>query len=196
MRATVAVGLLVALPLASGHRLVAHARPAAPLRAAAPRMQPSALDCVHVFTVDFGGSTEAKLALTQVPTEKSRSLLTLWRFMHEHEAGADPAKMGRVADELRAEAALGAGLPGVAFGAYLDGVDGEECALALMRIESESDVPGSSSEKKVLIIDRVLASPAIRKQNRPQLLSAVVESLRVIGGFDQMSVRLLTEYDV
>jgi hypothetical protein len=187
--------LLAAAQWADCYVTLAAARP---LRAAAPRMEsggwPPPLDFVHMFRVDFGGTRKARLALTPVSNEKRAVLMSLWRFMYEHEAqGGDAEAVARTGDELRAELSLAADASGKAFGAYLDGeVDGDEHGIALVRFEDEFE----SSKRQVMIIDKVMVSPALPPQYRPPLEAAVVQSLRVIGEANEMNVRLWTDFDV
>ena len=68
--------------------------------------------------------------------------------------------------------------------------DGEEHAIALLRIE------GDTRANTVMIIDMLLVSPALPKEVRPALHSVVVESLRSMGKAEDMSVRLRTDLDI
>jgi hypothetical protein len=68
--------------------------------------------------------------------------------------------------------------------------DGEEHAIALLRIE------GDTRADTVMIIDMMLVSPALPKEVRPALHSVVVESLRSMGKAEDMSVRMRTDLDI
>ena len=165
---------------------------ARPLRTVAPRMQdaatwPPPLDAVHVFEVDYGGSENAKIALTEAPAEK-RAVLALWRFMYAHEAGGGEELLARTDAELRAELSLAA--DATVFGAYGNGVDGEEHGLALVRFQRDDE------DEKLMIIDTVVSSPKLPPYIRPTLHDAVVQSLRAIGDANGMTVRLWSDYDV
>ena len=156
-------------------------------------------DAVHVFNVGDGGKP-LKMALTQVSDEK-RAQLAFWRFMYEHEAGNDdPSQLARVQAELRAQMALAAsaGAAGVTCAAYLNGVDGDEHAIALVRFESPDDSADDDGAGggKVMIIDTVLVTPVgVPPQMRAPLKDAVVASLRAIGEANKMTVRMWSDYD-
>ena len=156
-------------------------------------------DAVHVFNVGDSGKP-LKMALTQVSDEK-RAQLAFWRFMYEHEAGNDdPSQLARVQAELRAQMALAAsaGAAGVTCGAYLNGVDGDEHAIALVRFESPDDSADDDGAGggKVMIIDTVLVTPVgVPPQMRAPLKDAVVASLRAIGEANKMTVRMWSDYD-
>ena len=157
-------------------------------------------DAVHVFNVGDIGGKPLKMALTQVSDEK-RAQLAFWRFMYEHEAGNDdPSQLTRVQAELRAQMALAAsaGAAGVTCGAYLNGVDGDEHAIALVRFESPDDSADDDGAGggKVMIIDTVLVTPVgVPPQMRAPLKDAVVASLRAIGEANKMTVRMWSDYD-
>mmetsp|Transcript_41744 Transcript_41744/g.73417 ORF Transcript_41744/g.73417 Transcript_41744/m.73417 type:complete len:206 (+) Transcript_41744:97-714(+) len=150
-----------------------------------PRMQvgsegtwPPPLDAVHVFDVTIAGVKEKqRLVLTQIPTEKNRPVLALWKFAYAHEMGGGEERLARADSELRAELALA--VESSVFGVYLNGVDGDEHGLALIRFERDA-----------MNIDTVLVSPRIPPQMRPQLQEAVVESLTALGEANGMTVRL------
>lgn len=145
---------------------------------------------VHVFDVSLGGADTAKLALTQVPSEK-KGVLALWRFMMAHEAGGEADRLERARDELQAEMALAA--DSSVFGAYLNGsVDGDEHGLALVRFEGADEDDG----KQIMIIHTVLISPMMPEQMRPALQQMVAQSLRAIGEANGMCVRLWAEYNI
>ena len=157
-------------------------------------------DAVHVFNVGDIGGKPLKMALTQVSDEK-RAQLAFWRFMYEHEAGNDdPSQLARVQAELRAQMALAAsaGAAGVTCAAYLNGVDGDEHAIALVRFESPDDSADDDGAGggKVMIIDTVLVTPVgVPPQMRAPLKDAVVASLRAIGEANKMTVRMWSDYD-
>lgn len=114
-------------------------------------------------------------------------------MIYEHEAGSDATKLARAEAELRATLALSVGPSSRTIGAYLDASsmnDGEEHAIALLRIE------GDTRANTVMIIDMMLVSPALPKEVRPALHSVVVESLRSMGKAEDMSVRLWTDLDI
>ena len=185
----IAFVFLCVLRLTEGYAMII--RPAHPLRNRAARMQspPSPLDAVYCFDFVFGGgSKKAKLALTQVPSEK-KGLVAFWRFAHEHQAGGTPQRLARAEQELRAELALAADAS--VFGAYLNGVDGEEHGLALVRFEN-----GSGSASDIMIIHNVLISPCIMPDVRSELKEVVLKSLRALGSAHQMNVRLWSDFDV
>ena len=94
-------------------------------------------------------------------------------MIYEHEAGSDATKLARAEAELRATLALSVGPSCRTFGAYLDASsmnDGEEHAIALLRIE------GDTRANTVMIIDMMLVSPALPKEVRPALHSVLSSS--------------------
>lgn len=159
-------------------------------RTTAPLMQgntwPPPLDAVHVFKIQIGDD-EAPLAVKQVAAEK-RAMFALWSFVQANEEGGGAARLAQTDAKLRAQLGMAEGSP--MYGAFLGGVDREEHGLALVRLEEEE------RDQKVMIIDAVLISPAVPKQIRPSLRTAVVRSLRAIGEANQMNVRLLADYGV
>ena len=83
------------------------------------------------------------------------------------------------------------------FGAYLNGVEGDEHGIALVRFEDDSSSSNELGEQKLMLIDQVTISPRVLPvQFRPALQDAVVQSLRAIGEANGMLVRLLADYDV
>ena len=163
---------------------------------------PAVDDTVHVFNIghDSKSGEPLRMALTQVSNEK-RAMLAFWRFMYEHEAGGDPNKLARAQAELRAQMALAAsaGSAGVTIGGYLNGVDGDEHALALVRIEGESpeSMADASGAKSVMIVDTIVVTPVgVPAQMRDPLHKAVIASLRALGEMNGMAVRLWTDYDI
>ena len=169
---------------------------ALPSRASVLRMdqapEPFSTDCVHVIDASLGNDRKCQLALTRV-SDARRAKLAFWRMIYEHEAGSDATKLARAEAELRATLALSVGPSSRTFGAYLDASsmnDGEEHAIALLRIE------GDTRADTVMIIDMMLVSPALPKEVRPALHSVVVESLRSMGKAEDMSVRMWTDLDI
>mmetsp|Transcript_8468 Transcript_8468/g.17042 ORF Transcript_8468/g.17042 Transcript_8468/m.17042 type:complete len:209 (+) Transcript_8468:56-682(+) len=156
---------------------------------------PLDVDVVHVFTVGFGNEGEARLALTQVTSEKGAVLLPLWRFAYEHEAGGGVDQMARAEVELRAELGMAKDASSIMFGAYLNGVDGDEHGIALVRIETDTSPLATGRDRNVMVVDRVLISPAIPIQNRAPLHAALLQSLHALGEASDLRVRLWTEYD-
>ena len=165
-------------------------RTAIPPRASVISMEqpgPFSTDCVHVLDATLGdGRPPCRLALMRVPDDR-RATLALWRHAYEYELGGDAGRLARADAELRATMALCTGPSSMTFGGYLDGLDGEEDAIALVRVEEAS---------KVMIIDALLVSPARPTPVRPALHAFVVQSLRAIGASEGMSVRLWTDFDV
>ena len=106
--------------------------------------------------------------------------------------GAD--QMARAEVELRAELGLAKDSSSVTFGAYLDGVEGEEHGLALVRFETDTSSLATGRDRNVMIVDRVLISPAVAIQSRAPLHAAVVQSLHALGEASDLRVRLWTEY--
>ena len=128
----------------------------------------------------------------QVPSEKRAALFPFWSFMHEHEAGADPEGLACAGDEIRAQLALAAGSHGMTFAAFLNGVEDDEHGIALIRLEDDIErlLP------QVMIIDKILISPALPPSYRPFLQEAMVQSLRMLGEANGKKVRLWTDYDI
>ena len=155
-------------------------------------------DAVHVFNFGDGGKP-LKMALTQVSDEK-RAQLAFWRFCTSTRPATTTPPIGPRAAELRAQMALAAsaGAAGVTCGAYLNGVDGDEHAIALVRFESPDDSADDDGAGggKVMIIDTVLVTPVgVPPQMRAPLKDAVVASLRAIGEANKMTVRMWSDYD-
>ena len=167
------------------------ARPAQPTRAAMPRMEspsegswPPPLDAVHIFKMTYGPDRKkTNLAMTNLATDKAAALLPLWKLQYAHEKG-------NMARNLLASVRPGA-TPGeetsMTFGWYLDGVDGDEHGVALVRFESEA---------KVMIIDAILISPSVNQHAWHELHSGINQSLVAIGEANGMSVRPWTDFDV
>jgi hypothetical protein len=203
MRVCLVLGLL---QQADGHVLPTAARAPRPLRAWTTRMQevqasswPPPLDAVHVFNV--GGEQQQQMALTSLSAEK-RGVLAFWRFLYEHESGTNTSQLAKARAELQAELALASSSTGMMFGVYLDGLDSDEHAIALVRFESgmDFDLSGSSERVeepgKIMIIDRVMVSPALPPQLRPGLQDTVVQSLRALGHAHEMNVRLRADFGI
>lgn len=164
-----------------------------PLRSAVPRMSaadewPPPMDAVHVFSVSFGENEELpmQLALTQMPDARGAELVPEWKQKY--------ANMGELAERMLSLAREGGMAQDSAtpFGFYLDGVDGDEHGLALVRFVSDASDP----VHKLMVIDAVLCSPAMPEQAWPPMHSAMVRSLHAIGEANEMTVQSWAEYGI
>ena len=162
-----------------------------PARSAMPRMSaadewPPPLDAVHVFSVNFGHDEELpmQLALTQMPVDKGAELLPMWKHKY--------ADMGELADHMLSLAREGGQTSGTPLGFYLDGVDGDEHGMAVVRFVADAADP----VHKLMIIDAVLCSPSMPQQSWPPMHSAMVRSLHAIGEANEMTVQSWVEYDI
>lgn len=192
--------LLVGVTLASGFQPVA--RPTRALRVVAPRMDssqddveaaptwPPPLDAVHVFNIAFG-SEKVKLALSQITAERSAAILPLWKLQYSTEDNDDGRRMFSGA---RGGGAAPSAATARVFGAYLNGLDGDEHGIAIVRFETDTHADGVV--ERLMIIDGVLISPQMRRQFRPPLHSAILQSLFALGEANQLSIRSWTDYDV
>lgn len=151
---------------------------------------PPPLDAVHVFDVSIGGKEKSRLALTQVSEEK-KAVLALWKFAYAYEAGGGEERLARAKSELQAEFSLAE--ESYIFGAYLNGIDGDEHGLVLVRFESDTRIVG---EPRIMNIDTVMVSPRLPLQSRAVLQGAMVQSLRMIGEANGMTVRLLASSEI
>ena len=177
--------LLGVSQVADGYFLAA--RPQSP-RAATPRMDaptwPPPLDAVHIFEMTYGKEGQkTNLAMTPVANEKAAALLPLWKLVYADEKS-------KMANKLLASVRPGATpgeQSGMTFGCYLDGVDGDEHGVALVRFETEA---------KLMIIDAILISPSVNQHAWHELHTGINQALVAVGEAHGMAVNPWTVYDV
>ena len=143
-----------------------------------PSEWPPPLDAVHVFSVSIGDE-KLPLALAQVPPPKAAAILALW------DVGYAQLQPRNLVDQMLAGARQQVDSSVTSFGAYLDGVDGDESAIARVRFERDS----SGIRQDTMILDAVLCSPSMPQQLLGSVHSATVQALYAIGEAHRMNVR-------